>query len=70
MGRHKDGILIALCVAAGLAWIAFHGDHPGLGPLGWANTGRRSVGVGFLAHLIELETRRVAAAVAAVITIR
>jgi hypothetical protein len=70
MARHKDGILIAICVAAGLAMVSLHGQHPSIGPMGWANASGRTVGIGFMAHMVELEFRRVVAAVGTVITIR
>lgn len=70
MTRHRDGILIAVCVVVGLALISAHGQHPSFGPMGWANAGGRSVSVGFMAHMIELQFRRVVAAVGTVITIR
>ncbi len=69
MTRHRDGILIAVCVALGLALVSVHGQHPSFGPMGWANAGGRTVSVGFMAHMIELEFRRVVAAVGTVLTI-
>lgn len=70
MMRHRDGILITVCVVLGLALISFHGQHPSFGPMGWASAGGRTVSVGFVAHMIEIQFRRVVAAVGTVITIR
>lgn len=70
MTRHRDGLLIAVCVAVGLALVSAHGHHPSIGPMGWAGAGGRTVSASFMAHMIELEFRRVVAAVGTVITIR
>ena len=67
MARHRDAILIAACVIVGLALASVHGHHLNFGPMGWANAGGRTVSVGFMAHMIELQFRRVAAAVGTVI---
>jgi len=54
----------------GLALASVHGHHPNFGPMGWANVGGRTVSVGFMALMIELQFRRVVAAVGTAITIR
>ena len=70
MMRHHNGILIAVCVVAGLALVSVHGQHPSFGPMGWANAGGRTVSGGFMAHMIELEFRRVVSAAGTAVTIR
>ncbi len=70
MARHRDGLLIVVCAVVGLALVSAHGHHPGFGPMGWANAGGRTVSVGFMAHMIELQFRHVIAAVGTVVTIR
>jgi hypothetical protein len=70
MTKHQDGLLIAVCVVVGLALVSVHGHHPNIGPMGWAGAGGRTVSVSFMAHMIELEVRRVVAAVGTVLTIR
>jgi hypothetical protein len=70
MARHRDGLLITVCVVVGLALLSAHGHHPNFGPMGWANAGGRSVSIGFMAHMIEFQFRRIVAAVGTVITIR
>ena len=70
MKNHRDGLLIAVCVVLGLAAASVHGHHPSLGPMGWANAGGRSVSVGFMAHMIELQLRRIASAIGTAVTIR
>jgi len=70
MTKHQNGIMIAVGVVAGLALVSVHGQHPSFGPMGWAGAGGRTVSVGFMAHMIELEFRRVVAAVGTAITIR
>lgn len=70
MARHRDGLLITVCVVVGLALASVHGHHPSIGPMGWANAGGRTVSVGFMALMIELQFRRVVAAVGTAITIR
>lgn len=71
MTKHRDKFMIAACVVVGLAFVSLHGQHhPGFGPMGWANAGGRSVSVGFMAHMIQLQFRQALAAVGTVITIR
>jgi hypothetical protein len=71
MTNLRDGILIAACMVAGLAFLAAHNHfHPGFGPMGWTNAGTRSVSIGFMAQLIGLQVRRVASAVGTAVTIR
>lgn len=70
MIRHRDGLLIAVCAVVGLALASLHGQHPSFGPMGWASAGGRTVSVGFMAHMIEIQFRRVVAVVGTVITIR
>jgi hypothetical protein len=70
MMKYRDGILIAACVVMGLALVSLHGQHPSFGPMGWASAGGRTVSVGFMAHMIEIQFRRVVAVVGTVITIR
>jgi hypothetical protein len=70
MTRHRDKLLIAVCVVVGLALISVHGHHPGIGPMGWANAGGRTVSVGFMAHMIQLQFRQVIATAGTVVTIR
>jgi len=71
MTRVRDGILIAACVVAGLVFLsAHHHLHPSFGPMGWANAGGRTVSIGFMAHMIELQFRRAAQAVGTAVTIR
>lgn len=71
MTRHRDQLVIAACVVMGLAFVSLHGQHhPSIGPMGWANAGGRSVSVGFMAQLIQLQFRQALAAVGTVITIR
>jgi len=70
MIRHRDGLLITVCVVAGLALLSGHGHYPSFGPMGWANVGGRSVSVSFMAHMIQLQVRHAVAAVGTVITIR
>ena len=70
MFKHRDGLLITVCVVVGLALLSGHGHHPSFGPMGWANAGGRSVSVSFMAHMIQLQVRHVVATVGTVITIR
>jgi hypothetical protein len=70
MTRHRDGVLIVVCMVLGLALISAHGHHPNFGPMGWANAGGRTVSVGFMAHMIQLQFRQMVASVGTVITIR
>lgn len=70
MLRHQDGFVIAVCLAAGLALVANQGHHPSFGPMGWANAGGRSVSVGFMVNMIQLQVRQMAASVGSIISIR
>lgn len=70
MALHRDGVLMTVCVVVGLALLSAHGHHPSFGPMGWANAGGRTVSIGFMAHMIELQFRRIVAVVGTAITIR
>jgi hypothetical protein len=69
MMRRSDIILIIACIVLGLAVVHFRAHHFGFGPLGWTNSGGRSVSLSFVALMIELELRCVATAAGTVFTI-